>query len=219
MNTRNKQQQAIADEFCQTYALTPDQISFDGEKTEPIFDFEALSTLALELGDFKEISVTLNEVNVPGAYVSSQCHLVLADGTERSYFGVAFTSETLHNGELLDSHTAACNLSSTRALRKALRGAGFDAVRAHQAVKQSKQTFEASFDGDDDATRQRKQRHALATELGWIKNNGADKRVYQDQMMRFFGTSNGNNLSEKQNEIFITTMRSLLNANKSALAA
>lgn len=215
---RTQQQAQLAKEFIETYGLSAEQISFDGDSADPLFDFEALSTLALQLGDFKDIRLTLSEVNTDSGYISAQCTIELTAGQRRSFFGVAFLNEGLQDGSTITDQITASNVARMRALRTGLRGAGFDAVRAHQAAQAGSTAQPGRFDEQAERNTKLAEIHALATEVGWIKDKGKDKSIYRQQLQRFFGVDTAADLNEEERQIFTTTMRSLLNAKLRAAA-
>lgn len=182
----SKLQRELADEFCKIYNLRPDQIGFDGPSLEPIFDFDALATLANLLADIPGIKVDLKEFDDAKQMAVSYCVVTLHGGRTRELFGICVVGEVLHDLTKVDTMRKAIDVSRSRALRVGLRAVGFDAVKAHEQRKQGKVV---DLLGEAAAVRDRRVAgiHVIAGPRGlnYITNKG-DRTEYERLLATYF---------------------------------
>lgn len=114
-------QQSVIREFTENYDIDPEQIWFEGDSDKPVFDYDALLTLAHELTNIPSIIVELGDVNHTTGLVTASCELKLNDGRTRVVFGSAIVGETLHGRYTIDTIHQALNVAQARGLRKGLR--------------------------------------------------------------------------------------------------
>ncbi len=181
----SKEQSELVAEFVATYNLSEEQISFDGNSTEPIFDYEALNVLRLRLTDLQDTDPWIAERNETLGIVTAKCTVTLADGRTASDLGSAQLGEVMPDGGKIENFIQAQNVALARALRRGIRSAGVNLLKAH---KQFLQTGEIVSGAADEETLSKigREIHALAAEWGHIK--GKDKSDYQSFIENVFGT-------------------------------
>lgn len=103
----------------------------------------------------------------------------------------------------------ALDLARARALRSALRLAGFDVVRAHEQRKQGGQAGAPSPSPEaEQRNKELAEIHLIATEAGLIA--GEDKSAYYKQLSVFFPhVSTAADLSAKERTQFIALLRAI----------
>lgn len=191
------EQQRIAAEFAINYQIDMSQISFEGDNPEPIFDYEALNLLRLQLSDIQTTDSEIAERNMQLGIVTVRCTAVLPDGRSASDLGSAqfatyddeskqqlTEGEVMPDGTRIENMLQAQNVALARALRRALRAVGFNPVRArNQFLQTGKPTF-ADIDQEFQSPIG-KEIHKLAADWGHIV--GKDKTGYQDFIEGIFG--------------------------------
>lgn len=176
-----KQHELVA-EFVDSYELSPEQIAFEGESEEPIFDYEALNVLRLRLtdiqGSYPEIVERTENL------ITAQCTLHLSDGRSASDLGTAYLGETMPDGSAIETLNQAQNLALARAFRRAIRSAGVNLLKAHRKFLDTGEPTTARQDNELNS-RIGREIHALAAEVGHITKDGKEK--YQDFIEHIFG--------------------------------
>jgi hypothetical protein len=205
-------QEAIAREFVEKYDLKPSQIGFAKDSTEPIFDFEALNLLALVLADIPALAVEAGDFNAVAGIATAICTITLKNDVERTMFGSCVINEELHDGSTVTDIGMALDVARSRALRTGLRAVGFDPVRAHRVAKDGLPASEFL----DMRSKERKEIHALAEELGWIV--GKNRATYQAKLFKYFKVSSSEQLDDLQRSQFLAMMRALRAEQKRAEA-
>ncbi len=180
----SKEQTELVNEFVGVHGLEARQISFDGNSTEPIFDYEALNFLRLRLTDLQDTDPWIAERNESLGIVTAKCTATLTDGRTASDLGSAQIGEILHDGTQIENFMRAEPVALARALRRAIRSAGINLLRAHRNFMK---TGEIACGGIDEEFNSKigKEIHALAGEWGHLKRN--DKTAYQDFIENVFG--------------------------------
>lgn len=175
-------QRDLVNEFVDTYGLSPEQISFEGEREDPIFDYEALNVLRLRLtdiqGSYPEIVERTDNL------ITAQCTLHLGDGRTASDLGTAYIGETMPDESSIETLNQAQNLALARAFRRAIRSAGVNLLKAHKRYLETGEPTTARQDTELNS-RIGREIHALASEVGHITNDGKEK--YQDFIEHIFG--------------------------------
>lgn len=124
------EQLQLKKEMLEQYDIEANQISVD-EKGNPIFDYEALSLLALHLAPhIRKIETSPGATNAE--YVTADCVVCLDDGRARSSFGHCWIGETAPDGTEINTGNKAMDFAQARALRRGLRSVGFDPLKAHR---------------------------------------------------------------------------------------
>lgn len=193
----SNEQQQIADEFVSTYNFEYSQISFEGDTTEPIFDYEALNVLRLRLTDIQMTEPEIVERNTMLGIVTAKCTAILPDARSASDLGSAqfatfdteqrqlTQGEIMPDGSQIGSMLQAQNVALSRALRRAIRAVGVNLFKSHQEFKQSGSITLADID-EEFQSPVGKEIHKLAAEWGHI--SGKDKTQYQEFIERMFGS-------------------------------
>lgn len=171
---------ALVRDLCETYDLTPGQISFNANG-EPQLNFDALQTMTHRLCTvIQQDEVYPNSLDDARHFISCTARLTLTDGREISRVDIAQIGESIGDGDKIETVPQAVNVASARAYRKALRAIGFNPIRVHlQNVE-----FTPTADDEDDIKVNR-ELHALASELGYIKGN--DRTLYRDLIRTMYG--------------------------------
>src|SRR5688572_19861862 len=81
--TFSRDQRAIQKEFIEAYGFAPEQISFDGDSLDPIFDFDALALLSIRLCDLPNIETDLATVDRLLGMAKSHGSVTLPNGNTR----------------------------------------------------------------------------------------------------------------------------------------
>ncbi len=169
-------------ELCETYDLSPGQITFNSIG-EPVLNFDALQVMTHTLcTQIKYDEVSPNNIEQARKFVSCTARLTLKDGREITRVDIAQMGERIGTEDSIESVPQAINVASARAYRKALRAIGFNAIRAHYQAKQGN-AFAAEVESEDDS-KDRRELHALAAELGYIKGN--DRNLYRDLLRTMY---------------------------------
>lgn len=205
-------QEQLVHEFMQVYGLERSQISFDGDNPDPIFDFDALSLLSLQLSDIQSIRVIPGNLNGLTGLATSSCAVTLPDGRSREFFGAAVMGEVMHDNSMVDDIKQALDISQARALRRGLRAVGWDPLRAHQDFIAGRGVALGVGPAPDD---QRKaelaQAHTLGAEIGVIA--GADKSGWRKLLSIWFpGKESSAALNDIERAQLLAILRSLRSA-------
>lgn len=201
-----KQQAELAEEFCKTYGLSPEQISFENENTEPFFDFEGLSLLALKLAPIADLVIDLDRIDNENNIVICKCVMELETGQTRSVFASCGIGERLPDGTAVEFLDQATNIARARALRIGLRTVGFDPLRAHRNRQHGEPV--SLMVKTEPRNKHLAEIHALAGEIGLLTKD--DDSRYRILIRTFFPPhTNAKDLTESQREQFITTLRAL----------
>lgn len=213
------QQEDLAKEFINAYALSPEQISFEGEKPEPIFDFEALCVLREKLTDFQ--SVDTSNISFYEAEKEAQCvcEIVTAEGRKISIVDFAVINEPMPDGTKIETPIQAKRVARARAMRTGIRAAGVNIVKAHQEFVRTGKKL--TSEPVDLKTKQTQEIHILAAELGLI--NGSDKSEYEKFLAETFeGRTSSSDLDDIERQrllVIFRAMRRLNNASQLPNAA
>lgn len=120
-------------ELCAEYGFESSEVFFDGNKPDPYFTFTALSLMVLKLApEFHVVSITRELYDDETNIFTSYAMVGRTDGVTREMSGHAMQGELLPSGELIRSKRQGFEVSSVRAVRKALRAMGFDPMTAHR---------------------------------------------------------------------------------------
>lgn len=126
-------QYLLRKELCAEYGFESSEVFFDGNKPDPYFTFTALSLMVLKLApEFHVVSITRELYDDETNIFTSYAMVGRTDGVTREMSGHAMQGELLPSGELIRSKRQGFEVSSVRAVRKALRAMGFDPMTAHR---------------------------------------------------------------------------------------
>ncbi|HMV46542.1 MAG TPA: hypothetical protein PLD20_00810 [Blastocatellia bacterium] len=204
--TNKTDRDRFLNELCAEFDLHPTQIRFD-ERGEPKLDFEALQIVTHALcKQIQQDSVEPARIAEEGNYVTCLAHLILVDGREVRRYGFASLGESLGE-DRIETIGQAVKVASARAYKQALRGIGFNPLRAWR-LHQSGHTVKLAPLTTNSDNRSR-ELHALATQLGYI--NGSDRRAYRDLLHLMYGKRSSTQLNEDELAELITFLRGHLN--------
>jgi hypothetical protein len=207
----NLQQESLVGEFVTTYGIDADQVVFFDDTAAPFFLFEALAQIIGVLGNFREVAVTHPEIDEKNGNATCEAALTLEDGRVVRSFGSSFVGDILPGKEVADFQTA-FDLARARALRSALRLAGFDPVKRHEQSKRGEKAGTPTISPEEERrNRELAEIHALAAEADLIK--GEDKSAYYRQLSVFFPhVSSAGDLNTKERAQFIAMLRGIKSA-------
>jgi len=208
-NQLTRDQRAIVKEFRDAYGFKESQIGFDGDSTDPIFDFDAMSVLSVELCTTPHVEVDFGSFDMALNIATANGFARLRNGNTRKIFGSAFIGETLHDGSTVRTKKEAIDLARARASRIIHRAIGFDAVKAHEAAKRGATVLELKVRSP--RQNQLAECHILAERLGFIKREGRrviDRSPYDRLMASYFdGETSTGALNEKNLFEWLTMLR------------
>ena len=209
-------QESLKNEFVETYGIDADQVIFFDETPAPFFLFEALAQIVGVLGNFREVAVTHPEIAERNGNATCEAALTLDDGRVVRSFGSSFVGDIIAGKEVGDFQTA-FDLSRARALRSALRLAGFDPVKRHEQSKRGEKGAEPAISPEaEQRNRELAEIHLLAQEAGLIVSVPGmldDKSAYYRQLAVFFpAASSAGELSAKERAQFIALLRGIKSA-------
>ena len=209
MSLYNKEQQAIVDEFGKHYNIKSDQIHFDGESIEPIFDYAALNTLRWELTDLADTKPTIAFYNERAGVVTASCEITTRDGARCSDVGSAKVGDYLPDGSKIANMCEAQNLAISRAFRRALRCAGVNILERHRKRADIDRAQPNNPLNYHERVRLRQQEiHSLASETGLI--DGSDRTEYENLLAALFqGRTSTKDLNEIEASFFLTHLRGI----------
>jgi hypothetical protein len=131
----NKEQKILSDEqrtllktLIETYNLTPEDVVFFADESEPTLSFEAQCVLLNSLTDVQKIDLEAVPA-ISSDSVARRTTLKFPDGRERSAVGVANLSESLEGSTMSERQTDF--LASSRSIRAATRTAGINLIKLH----------------------------------------------------------------------------------------
>lgn len=185
------QQMEIVSSIVQAYGTDPNDITFFSDSNEPFLGYETscvmLNALAPDLKDIDAEPLFPTQPDV----VSVKVILTDEKGRSRSGLGTVNTNEKDEAGQPLSSQQMQYTALS-RGLRSAMRMAGIDLMRLHNAGGKV-----AEFSGPEVPERQRlvRQLHALAEEVGY--SQGAERTAYKRFLMHRYGVSSSTQLSDE----------------------
>lgn len=203
-NTTIAQDELVA-ELVKYYNLTPDQIGFDGEKLEPIFDFDALCTLREKLTDFKCVDVSRVSFNLETKEATATCIIVNAKGQEITVSDFAQFNESLFDGSTIQNSIQAKRIARARAMRSGIRAAGVNLMQAHRHYLETGETLDVS--PINPRLNIYAENHKIAAEIGFIV--GGDKTEYEKHIAQMF---DGRTSSKDLNDIELGQLRISLRA-------
>lgn len=207
------QQESIRSEFAQTYDIAPEQIIFFDETPTPFFLFEGLAQIVGALANFREVAVTHPEIAERNGNATCEAALTLEDGRVVKSFGSSFVGDTLPGKDASDFQMA---FDLARALRSALRLAGFDPVKSHEQRKRGGKAEAPTITPEEEQrNKELAEIHVIAEEAGLIV--GSDKSAYYRQLGVFFpGVQSASHLNTKERSQFIALLRGIQSARQHA---
>ncbi len=209
--TRLHSKTTLIEELCREFDLQPEQI-FVTKQGDLFFDYEALCVLANALGTFPDISVEAIETNKDGL-ITAQASVMLESGHIRRSFDTVLVGDIKPDGSKILDFREAVSLVRARALRGALRAAGFDPVKAYNKSKNGEQP-ELEIGYENTWQKMNSEAHAIGQKLGYIiKHPGVpqlDKLKWYRLMRNIFpNVQTSKDLSEVQMSQWLNTLRGL----------
>jgi len=216
MNTQPKtftpDQRQIVNELCTTHGLAPEQISFDGDALNPIFDYEAACALSLKLTDIASIETKVKDRDpMRHQQAVAVCTVTLPDGRTRTVEDSAEIGEEYAPGLSIETRRDADGMAQNRAVRRGIRSVGINLYNAHKAFMQTGEATPGSTDIDPRTTLV-KEVHALAgpNELDYTRDE------YEELIAAGYdGRTSTTDLTDKELENFAKLLRSLRRVQRS----
>jgi hypothetical protein len=216
MKTFTLEQSNLVKDFIELYGLSEEQISFDGETIEPIFDFEALCVLREKLTRFQSVDTSKTLFNQETNEAECVCTIITQNNLPVSVSDFAQIGEMMPDGKRIENSMQAKRVARARAMRSGIRAAGVNLLKAHKSYVESCDILD--FKPVDPRIAKRKEVHVLAKELGLIKDE--DKSEYQKFIAETYdGRTSSNDLEEKELQRLIVTFRAMRRLQNVSLAA
>jgi hypothetical protein len=196
----------LVKDLCETHGLQPEQISFDGDDLNPIFDYEAISLLSLRLSDIR--SIDCSRITRDGSGRSTcECTVTLPDGRSRTVSETAEIGEELGSGTKIGDSRLADSVARSRASRLGIRSVGVNLYNAHKRFKETGQIAAGTTDNDPRAAKGA-ELHALAAECGLIK--GSDRSRYEAFIAESFdGATSSKDLNDIDLQRLLNQLRAM----------
>lgn len=214
MSENNKkytpEQLQLAREFVDGYGISLEQISFEAEKLEPIFDFEALCLLREKLTRFHSVDTTRSNFNAETNEAEVICSIINESGRIITCSDFAQIGELMPDGSKVETSMQAKRLARARAMRSAIRQAGVNLLKAHKNYLESGEVLD--FRPVDPRISKTKELHVLAEQLGFIvkTNDGIDKTEYQKFIAETYdGRTSSKDLDDIELQRLIITFRAM----------
>jgi hypothetical protein len=202
-------------QFVETYGLSPEQISFEGEKPEPIFDFEALSLLREKLTNFETVDVSQVTFKSDDNSAEAVCDIITDQQRRIVVSDFAQIGELMPDGSRIETAMQAKRVARARAMRSGIRAAGVNLLRAHQLYLEGKPL---NTEPVDPRINRIKEIHVIAGEIGFIV--GSDKTDYQNHIAEMFdGRTSAADLDDIELQKLVVSLRAIRRVQQVALAA
>jgi hypothetical protein len=202
----SREQHSIQKEFCDAYQLEPEQVGFNGDSLDPIFDFDALSVLSARLCDLPHVAVDFGDIQHAIGLATSTGYAQLTNGNTRKIFGTAQVGEVMHDGKPIADIHQAVKVSRARAMRTIHRMVGFDALRAHREFKRTGRVVPMQpRSAEDQRTAELAEIHIMAKALSLIV--GSNRKPYENFLTTFFGKTSAAELSDQQRAEWLAVLR------------
>lgn len=204
------EQKQIRDEFIAAYGLDESQISFEGSKAEPIFDYEALNTLRLVLTNIQSVEFQPPQFDSANGIVTVSCLVTLPDGRTTQPLDSAQIGETMPDGGTLETYRDAQNVAQSRALRRGIRSVGINLSRAHEQFRATGKAATGEPASQEDA--ERKETQTLARQLGLKTGSGKNENREEYEKFlaeQFDGRTSTKDLSEAERARLRVTLRAM----------
>jgi hypothetical protein len=209
--TLTKAQLTLQQEFIDAYGFKPEQIGFDGDSPEPIFDFDALSLLSMKLCDLPHVETDFGTVERLHGLATARGIVTLPNGNVRKIFASASVGELMPDGEPIRDVNQAIQVARARAFRTILRAVGFDPVAAHRVFEESAGTQMLELAPVDPRLKQLAEihLHAQAQNLIVVGGDGfVNRKVYEQKLaMICGGKTSCRDLDDRERAIWLQTLR------------
>src|SRR5690606_31046751 len=124
-------QESFVDELVAAYGIDRSDVTFFPNDPEPFLGYEAQTALANRLADIRDIDSSVEPATKPDS-ITIKVRLELENGRTRSGIGVVNINEPGPDGKSM-SHQQLIYTATSRAMRSALRTAGYDLIKMHHA--------------------------------------------------------------------------------------
>lgn len=173
-------QERFVDELVAAYGIDRSDVTFFPNVPQPFLGYEAQTALANQLADIRDIDSSVEPATRADA-VTIKCRLELANGCTRSGIGVANTGELGADGKPM-THQQQLYTATSRALRNALRAAGYDLIKMHHAAASGEEYEWCGVSKvESPRTILLRQVHVLGEEAGLIR--GQDKTLWHSYLV------------------------------------
>ena len=188
-------QERFVDELVAAYGIDRTDVTFFPNDPQPFLGYEAQSILANRLADIRDIDSSVEPATKPDS-ITIKVRLELENGRTRSGIGVVNIHENGPDGKPM-SHQQLIYTATSRALRSALRTAGYDLLHMHHAAA-SGEVYEWGGVGKTNSPRNNllRQVHALGQEAGLIR--GQDKTAWQTFLVNRYERKHSGDLGDAQ---------------------
>lgn len=211
----NGTREKIVQELVEHHDLDSKQISFEGDSTEPIFDYEALNYLRLRLTDLQASKPFVAERNEESGFVTVMFEITLADGRKVNEIGTSQVGETMHSGNKVDHILKAQNVATARAMRRAIRAAGINLFKAHKRFMETGEVAE----GNTSVELEKELKNARGREIHALKDEwGHNEEDYRKFIKNLFGSEKTSSLhlSDIEKSQLVTTYKGMISARNKA---
>jgi hypothetical protein len=206
------EQLSIQQDLCSTHDLTADQVSFEGEDPNPIFDYEAISLLSLRLTDIQHIDCWVTDRDVENKRATVKCTITLPDGRTRAVESSAEFGEPLPDGKEINTMGLAEHVARSRASRLGIRSVGVNLFKAHKKFKETGEVA-AGHTRFDPRKPIYDEIHVLAASAALIVDG--DKSAYRHFLSETFeGVVSAKDLSDSDLRKLQVMLRAMVNANR-----
>ncbi len=209
-------QDELVNELVDTYNLSPEQIGFDGEKLDPILDFDALCVMREKLTNFKSVDVSRITADQDTRSVEAVCVIVTANDRTISVSDFAQHNEIMPDGERVTETIQLKRLARARAMRSGIRAAGVNLMKAHKHFIETGDTLDVQ--PINPRLNIYAENHAIAAEIGFIV--GTDKSEYEKHIAQMFdGRTSSKDLNDIELGQLRISLRAIRRVQTAALAA
>ncbi|QQS33526.1 MAG: hypothetical protein IPM50_02780 [Acidobacteriota bacterium] len=208
--TLTPEQAVIQQKYVDVYGLQPSQITFDGDKPDPILDHNAISILSLKLTSVASIGI--DKVVRDDKWVTVHGLVTLADGRSRGSVGSCKLGSTIASGKRVDSDEVALGVATSRMYRQAMRNVGIDIHKAHLEYLATGKIAGGNLEHDPRSTKYA-ELHILAAEAGLIV--GRDDSQYRNLIAATYGgVTSAKELDDLDLHTFTEMVRVIRNSNQ-----
>lgn len=200
------EQSELVREFASHYGLLEEQIGFDGEKPDPIFDFDAICLLREKLTDFKAVDASAVEYDEQKKEAQAVCVILLQNGNTVTVSDFAELGEPMPDGSLIQNSIKAKRVARARAMRTGIRACGVNLLQAHRAFVETGKIPQSA--PVDPRISKIKEVHLLAGKLDLIV--GTEKEEYQRFLAQLFdGRVSCNDLDDIELQRLLISLRAM----------
>jgi hypothetical protein len=205
----SRDQHNIRKEFMDAYGFNVDQIGFEGNSLDPIFDYDALTVLSVKLCRIPDLCVEPATIDRLQGLAQSRVVVMLPGGEMRKTFSTAWVGEEMHDGEPIRDIIQAVQVCKARGFRDGLRIVGFNPVLAHREFVKTGQVLELS--PIDPYLKELAEIHLHAQSLDLITASGdgfINRVPYQQRLAKHFnGKTSAKDLTDAERSQWLQLLR------------